>query len=142
MSRIAELEVQVKELAKVVSGLTNSKDVLKEQSLKQAADIKELRIILLELTNTNPPVWSKEALQAFACTPSVLNGKPVIDTPGSATYAEARFITILHRLGLASQQKRGQVKYGQSKLNGCTGVRFGDRRSYYGFGSKRNRRCG
>ncbi|MEK3969431.1 M15 family metallopeptidase [Paenibacillus sp. FSL H7-0323] len=105
MSRIAELEEQVKELSKVVTGLTNSKDVLKEQSLKQAAEIKELSTILLELTNTNPPVWSKEALEAFACTPSVLNGKPVIDTPGSATYSEARIITILYRLGLAAQQK-------------------------------------
>jgi peptidoglycan L-alanyl-D-glutamate endopeptidase CwlK len=105
MSRIAELEEQVKELTKVVTGLTNSKDVLKEQSLKQAADIKELSTILLELTNTNPPVWSKEALKAFACTPSVLNGKPVIDTPGSATYTEARLITILYRLGLAAQQR-------------------------------------
>ncbi|OME55108.1 M15 family metallopeptidase [Paenibacillus odorifer] len=105
MSRIAELEEQVKELSKVVTGLTNSKDVLKKQSLKQAAEIKELSTILLELTNTNPPVWSKEALEAFACTPSVLNGKPVIDTPGSATYSEARIITILYRLGLAAQQK-------------------------------------
>ncbi|MEK4193300.1 M15 family metallopeptidase [Paenibacillus sp. FSL L8-0323] len=105
MSRIVELEEQVKELSKVVTGLTNSKDVLKEQSLKQAAEIKELSTILLELTNTNPPVWSKDALEAFACTPSVLNGKPVIDTPGSATYSEARIITILYRLGLAAQQK-------------------------------------
>ncbi|OMD19946.1 hypothetical protein BJP48_31600 [Paenibacillus odorifer] len=105
MSRIAELEEQVKELSKVVTGLTNSKDVLKEQSLKQAAEIKELGTILLELTNTNPPVWSLEALKAFASTPSVLNGKPVIDTPGSATYSEARIITILYRLGLAAQQK-------------------------------------
>lgn len=105
MSRIAELEEQVKELSKVVTGLTNSKDVLKEQSLKQAAEIKELGTILLELTNTNPPVWSHEALKAFASTPSVLNGKPVIDTPGSATYSEARIITILYRLGLAAQQK-------------------------------------
>lgn len=105
MSRIADLEEQVKELTKVVTGLTNSKDVLKEQSLKQAVEIKEMSAILLELTNTTPPVWSKEALQAFACTPSVLNGKPVIDTPGSATYSEARIITILYRLGLAAQQK-------------------------------------
>lgn len=105
MSRIAELEEQVKELSKVVTGLTNSKDVLKEQSLKQAAEIKELGTILLELTNTKPPVWSHEALKAFASTPSVLNGKPVIDTPESATYSEARIITILYRLGLAAQQK-------------------------------------
>lgn len=105
MSKIADLEEQVKELKKVVTGLNNSKDALKEQFLKQAVEIKELSAILLELTNTDPPTWSWEALQAFACTPSVLNGKPVIDTPGSATYAEARLITILYRLGLAAQQK-------------------------------------
>lgn len=61
--------------------------------------------ILLELTNSNPPVGSQEALQAFACTPSVLNGKPVIDIPESASYSEARVITILYRTGLAAQQK-------------------------------------
>lgn len=71
----------------------------------QAVEIKELSAVLLELTNTNPPVWSQEALQAFALTPSVINGKPVIDTPESATYMEARLITILYRLGLAAQQK-------------------------------------
>lgn len=108
MSKIAELEEQVKELTKVVTGLINSKDVLKEQSLKQAVEIKEMSAILLELTNTTPPVWSQEALQAFACTPSVLNGKPVIDTPEAATYSEARLITILYRLGLAAQQKGDQ----------------------------------
>lgn len=102
---LTALRSEVKALSDIVAGLTNSKDVLKEQSLKQAVEIKEMSAILLELTNTTPPVWSQEALQAFACTPSVLNNKPVIDTPESATYAEARLITILHRLGLAAQQK-------------------------------------
>jgi peptidoglycan LD-endopeptidase CwlK len=102
---LTALRSEIKALSDAVAGLVNSKDVLKEQSLKQAVEINEMSAILLELTNTSPPVWSQEALQAFACTPSVLNGKPVIDTPGSATYAEARLITILHRLGLAAQQK-------------------------------------
>lgn len=102
---LTALRSEVKALSDIVAGLTNSKDVLKEQSLKQAVEIKEMSAVLLELTNIKPPVWSQEALQAFACTPSVLNGKPVIDTPEAATYSEARLITILYRLGLAAQQK-------------------------------------
>ncbi|NOU83843.1 M15 family peptidase [Paenibacillus sp. LMG 31459] len=105
MSRI---EALVKELESTVAGLTNSKDVLKQQSILQAGEIKELSALLLELTDTNPPAWAEDALKAFANTPSVLNGKPVIDTPDKATYAEARLITILYRLGLAAQQKGGK----------------------------------
>ncbi|KHL94579.1 hypothetical protein QW71_17010 [Paenibacillus sp. IHB B 3415] len=85
--------------------MTNSRDVLKEQALRQAGEIKEMSVLLLELTDTNPPAWAKDALKAFANTPSVLNGKPVIDTPDKATYTEARLITILHRVGLATEQK-------------------------------------
>ncbi|MNC06516.1 Peptidoglycan L-alanyl-D-glutamate endopeptidase CwlK precursor [compost metagenome] len=98
VKRISDLEAAVK-------ALTNSRDVLKEQALQQAGEIKELSVLLLELTNTNPPAWAKDALKAFADTPSVLNGKPVIDTPDKATYTEARLITILHRLGLVGIQK-------------------------------------
>ncbi|ETT45691.1 L-alanyl-D-glutamate peptidase [Paenibacillus sp. FSL R7-269] len=105
MSKIAELESQVKELVTTVAGLIKSKDVLKDQAIQQAGEIKELSALLLELTNTNPPAWSVDALKAFANTPSVLNGKPVIDTPDKATYTEARLITILYRLGLAGIQK-------------------------------------
>lgn len=105
MSRLEALEAQVKELASTVAGLTNSKEVLKQQALQQAGEIKELSALLLELTDTDPPAWSVDALKAFANTPSVLNGKPVIDTPNKATYTEARLIVILHRLGLAAQQK-------------------------------------
>jgi peptidoglycan L-alanyl-D-glutamate endopeptidase CwlK len=98
VKRITDLEAAVK-------ALTNSRDVLKEQALQQAGEIKELSALLLELTDTNPPVWAKDALNAFANTPSVINGKPVIDTPDKATYTEARLIAILYRLGLAAQQK-------------------------------------
>lgn len=105
MKKIEELESQVKELAATVGGLIKSKDVLKDQAIQQAVEIKELSTLLLELTNTTPPAWSVEALKAFANTPSVLNGKPVIDTPDKATYTEARLITILYRLGLAGIQK-------------------------------------
>ncbi|WP_246553575.1 M15 family metallopeptidase [Paenibacillus tritici] len=105
MKKIEELESQVKELAEAVAGLIKSKDVLKDQALQQAGDIKEMSALLLELTNTNPPAWAKDALMAFSNTPSAINGKPVIDTPDKATYTEARLITILHRLGLAGIQK-------------------------------------
>ncbi|MNC30598.1 Peptidoglycan L-alanyl-D-glutamate endopeptidase CwlK precursor [compost metagenome] len=98
VKRISDLEAAVK-------ALTNSRDVLKEQALQQAGEIKELSSLLLELTDTNPPEWSKDALKAFANTLSVLTGKPVIDTPDKATYTEARLITIMHRLGLAGIQK-------------------------------------
>ncbi|MEK3718882.1 M15 family metallopeptidase [Paenibacillus sp. FSL R7-0333] len=101
----AEDKKRIEALEAAVKALTNSKDVLKDQALQQASEIKELSALLLELTNTNPPAWAKDALKAFANTPSVLNGKPVIDTPDKATYTEARLITILHRLGLAGIQK-------------------------------------
>ncbi|CQR51493.1 M15 family metallopeptidase [Paenibacillus riograndensis] len=101
MSKIAELEAQVKELAQAVEGLTKSKDVLKEQALQQAGEIKELGTAILELTDTTPPKWSLEAIQALHDTPSVINGQPVIDTPDKATKTEARIFTVLYRLGLA-----------------------------------------
>ncbi|MFD1776997.1 M15 family metallopeptidase [Paenibacillus rhizophilus] len=100
-----DLKATVKEQAKLIEELTSSKDTLKEETLKQAAEIKELGEALLELTDTTPPKWAEAALQAFANTPSALNGKPVLDTPDKATYTEARLITILHRLGLAARQK-------------------------------------
>ncbi|MBW4083542.1 M15 family metallopeptidase [Paenibacillus sp. S150] len=108
MSKIAELEAQVKELAAALTSLTNSKDVLKDQAIKQAGEIKELRTAVLELTDTTPPAWSLEAIQALHETPSVLNGQPVIDTPDKATKTEARLFTVLHRLGLSGIQKGGK----------------------------------
>lgn len=105
MSKIAELESQVKELAANVGGGIKSKDVLKNKAIQQAEEIKKLSTLLLELTLTTPPAWSVDALKGFANTPSVFNGKPVIDTPDKATYSEAWLITILYRLGLAGIQK-------------------------------------
>lgn len=77
MSKIAELEAQVKELAEAVAGLTKSKDVLKDQALQHAVEIKELGTAILELTDTIPPAWSLEAIQALHGTPSVINGQPL-----------------------------------------------------------------
>ncbi|WP_020434006.1 M15 family metallopeptidase [Paenibacillus riograndensis] len=108
MSKIAELEAQVKELAEAVAGLTKSKDVLKDQALQQAVEIKELGTAILELTDNTPPAWSLEAIQALHDTPSVINGHPVIDTPDKATKTEARIFTILHRLGLTARLKGGK----------------------------------
>ncbi|AKG36075.1 M15 family metallopeptidase [Paenibacillus durus] len=102
---LAALRSEVKELRDLVEGLTVSKDTLKDEALKQASEIKELGEALLHLTDTTPPKWAIEAIQAFVNTPSVLNGKPVIDTPNKVTFTEARLITILHRLGLAARQK-------------------------------------
>ncbi|WP_051424674.1 M15 family metallopeptidase [Paenibacillus graminis] len=101
MSKIEVLETQIKELAEVVAGLTNSKDALKGQVLQQAGEIKELGRAILELTDTTPPKWSLEAIQALHDTPSVFNGNPVIDTPDKATKTEARIFTVLYRLDLA-----------------------------------------
>lgn len=103
----AEDKKRIDALEGVVKDLATSRDVLKEQALKQAVEIKELSAMLVELTDTAPPEWAKSALAAFANTPSVLNGKPVIDTPEKATYTEARVFTVLHRLGLAATQKGG-----------------------------------
>lgn len=102
---LAALRSEVKELTAVVAGLTKSKDVLKEKTLEQAGEIKELKTAVLELTDTTPPAWSLEAIQALHDTPSVINGKPVIDTPDKATKTEARIFTVLHRLGLTARQR-------------------------------------
>ncbi|WP_256701913.1 M15 family metallopeptidase [Paenibacillus sp. P3E] len=102
---LAALQSEVKNLTAVVEGLTKSKDVLKDQALEQATEIKELKTAVMELTDTTPPAWSLEAIQALHDTPSVLNGQPVIDTPDKATKSEARLFTVLHRLGLTARLK-------------------------------------
>ncbi|WP_342563181.1 glucosaminidase domain-containing protein [Paenibacillus sp. FSL R7-0345] len=106
---------RIEKLEAAVAALTKSKDTLKEGYTRQEAtfkdqanQIKELSTTLLGLTDTSPPVWAEDALQAFANTPSVLNGSPVMDTPHKATYTEARLITILYRLGLAAMQNGGE----------------------------------
>lgn len=101
----AEDKKRIDELEAAVKALTNSKDVLKDQALQQAATIKELRTTVQELTDTTPPAWSLEAIQALHETSSVINGQPVIDTPDKATKTEARLFTVLHRLGLTARQK-------------------------------------
>lgn len=101
----AEDKKRIDELEAAIKSLTNSKDVLKDQALQQAATIKELRAAVLDMTDTTPPAWSLEAIQALHETPSVINGQPVIDTPDKATKTEARLFTVLHRLGLTAHQK-------------------------------------
>ncbi|MHA6529142.1 M15 family metallopeptidase [Paenibacillus sp. BAC0078] len=104
-----ELSVEDKKrieyLEAAVEALTNSRDTLKDQALQQAVEIKELKTAVLELTDTTPPAWSLEAIQALHDTPSVINGTPVIDTPDKATKTEARIFTVLHRLGLTARLK-------------------------------------
>lgn len=104
----AEDKKRLSTLESAVAQLANSRDVLKDQALQQAQEIKDLRQLVVTLTNDTPPVWAIDAIKALANTPSVLNGKPVIDTPNKATYTEARLITILHRLGLTARQEGGK----------------------------------
>ncbi|MHA6530170.1 M15 family metallopeptidase [Paenibacillus sp. BAC0078] len=101
----AEDKKRIEDLEAAVEALTNSRDTLKDQALQQAVEIKELKTAVLELTDTTPPAWSLEAIQALHDTPSVINGKPVIDTPDKATKTEARIFTVLHRLGLTARLK-------------------------------------
>ncbi|MEC0168861.1 hypothetical protein [Paenibacillus graminis] len=89
MSKLAELEAQVKEMAATVAGLTKSKDVLKEQELQQAGEIKELK----DKASMEPSVWAQPAIKA-----AVEAG--LLDTPSGGSYDFYRTLTVLHRAGL------------------------------------------
>ncbi|OME59494.1 M15 family metallopeptidase [Paenibacillus odorifer] len=97
MSRIAELEEQVKELAKVVSGLTNSKDVLKQAATEQGLSIAKVlcRVDKLEgkARLTEIPAWANDAVQAAF-------DAGLIDTPTGGSLDFYRVITVLARAGL------------------------------------------
>ncbi|OMD85626.1 peptidase M15 [Paenibacillus odorifer] len=97
MSRIAELEEQVKELAKVVSGLTNSKDVLKQAATEQGKSIAKVlsRVDKLEgkASLTEIPAWAKDAVQAAF-------DAGLIDAPTGGSLDFYRVITVLARAGL------------------------------------------
>lgn len=95
----------IKAQAEITLRLSSRVDDLEAEGKKKDEEIKDLRTALELLTDTTPPKWALEALEAFANTPSVINGKPVIDTPDKATYSEARLLTILYRLGLAAIKK-------------------------------------
>ncbi|MNN88637.1 hypothetical protein D3C81_2063440 [compost metagenome] len=96
---------RIDSLEAAIAALTRSGNVLKDQSLHQAGEIKALEEAMQHLTNTTPPNWALEAIQALHNTHSIINGQPVIDTPDKATSAEARIFTVLYRLGLTAQQK-------------------------------------
>ncbi|MEK5417328.1 MULTISPECIES: M15 family metallopeptidase [Paenibacillus] len=97
MSRIAELEEQVKELAKVVSELTNSKDVLKQAATEQGKSIANVLIRVDKLEGkaslTEIPAWAKDAVQAAF-------DAGLIDTPTGGSLDFYRVITVLARAGL------------------------------------------
>ncbi|MEK4993266.1 M15 family metallopeptidase [Paenibacillus sp. FSL H7-0918] len=97
MSRVAELEEQVKELSKVVTGLTNSKDVLKQAATEQGLSIAKVlsRVDKLEgkANLTEIPAWANDAVQsAFDAG--------LIDTPTGGSLDFYRVITVLARAGL------------------------------------------
>lgn len=87
---LATLRSEVKNLKDVVSGLTKSKDVLKEQALRQAEDIKGLKD---KDSMLKPPSWAQPAIEA-----AVAAG--LLDTPAGGSYDFYRTLTVLHRAGL------------------------------------------
>jgi peptidoglycan L-alanyl-D-glutamate endopeptidase CwlK len=97
MSRIAELEEQVRELSKVVTGLTNSKDVLKQAATEQGLSIAKVlsRVDKLEgkANLTEIPAWANDAVQAAF-------DSGLIDTPTGGSLDFYRVITVLARAGL------------------------------------------
>jgi peptidoglycan L-alanyl-D-glutamate endopeptidase CwlK len=87
---LTALRAEVKDLKDAVTGLTKSRAVLKEQTLQQAGDIKELKN---KASMLNPPTWAQPAIDA-----AVAAG--LLDTPAGGSYDFYRTLTILHRAGL------------------------------------------
>jgi peptidoglycan L-alanyl-D-glutamate endopeptidase CwlK len=88
--RITDLELLVKGMAEIVAGLNNSKDVLKENALQMAGDIKDLKA---KASMEKPPAWAEPAIDA-----AVAAG--LLDTPAGGSYDFYRTLTVLYRAGL------------------------------------------
>ncbi|WP_339248272.1 M15 family metallopeptidase [Paenibacillus sp. FSL R10-2796] len=105
MSRIAELEEQVKELLKVVTGLTNSKDVLKQAATEQGLSIAKVlsRVDKLEgkANLTEIPAWANEAVQAAF-------DAGLVDTPTGGSYDFYRMLKVLYTAGLLITRLEGK----------------------------------
>lgn len=97
MSKLEALEVQVKELAAVVTALTNSKDVLKRAATEQGQSITKVagRLDKLEAKASldEIPEWAQTAVQAAF-------DAGLIDTPSGGSQDFYRIITVLDRAGL------------------------------------------
>ncbi|WP_342409818.1 M15 family metallopeptidase [Paenibacillus sp. FSL R10-2778] len=105
MSRFAELEEQVKELSKVVIGLTNSKDVLKQAATEQGLSIAKVlsRVDKLEgkANLTEIPAWANEAVQAAF-------DAGLVDTPTGGSYDFYRMLKVLYTAGLLITRLEGK----------------------------------
>jgi peptidoglycan L-alanyl-D-glutamate endopeptidase CwlK len=86
----AEDKKRIDELEAAVKALTKSKDVLKDQALQQAGEIKTLKD---KASMLQPPAWAQPAIQA-----AVKAG--LLDTPAGGSYDFYRTLTVLHRAGL------------------------------------------
>ncbi|MNC12548.1 Peptidoglycan L-alanyl-D-glutamate endopeptidase CwlK precursor [compost metagenome] len=97
MSKIEELEKQIKDLAEAVAGLTKSKDTLKQAAIEQGETISKVsgRVETLEgkASMLKPPAWAQPAIEA-----AVAAG--LMDTPAGGSYDFYRTLTVLNRAGL------------------------------------------
>lgn len=87
---LAALRSEVKDLKDIVAGLAKSREVLKDQTLQQARDIKGLKD---KASMLKPPAWAQPAIDA-----AVAAG--LLDTPVGGSYDFYRTLTILHHAGL------------------------------------------
>ncbi|AIQ54558.1 M15 family metallopeptidase [Paenibacillus sp. FSL R7-0331] len=87
---LAALRSEVKELKDVVAGLTKSKDILKDQALQQAGEIKGLKD---KSSMLKPPAWAQPAIDAAV-------DAGLLDTPAGGSYDFYRTLTVLYRAGL------------------------------------------
>ncbi|MEK4854773.1 M15 family metallopeptidase [Paenibacillus sp. FSL H7-0756] len=90
VKRISDLEIQYKAIMMGLESLVHSRDVLKEQALQQAGDIKDLKD---KASMLQPPAWARPAIDA-----AVKAG--LLDTPAGGSYDFYRTLTVLHRAGL------------------------------------------
>ncbi|MFP4976402.1 N-acetylmuramoyl-L-alanine amidase [Paenibacillus sp. CN-4] len=94
---LAELRSEVKKLREVVSGLINSKDVLKDHGLEQAESLQTVseRVQKLEdlASMSTVPKWAVPAVND-----AVAAG--LIDTQGGGSYDFYRILTVLQRGGM------------------------------------------
>jgi peptidoglycan L-alanyl-D-glutamate endopeptidase CwlK len=94
---LTALRLEVKALSDIVTGLTNSKDVLKQAVTEQGQSIAKVlsRVDKLEAkaSLTEIPIWANDAVQAAF-------DAELIDTPTGGSLDFYRVITVLARAGL------------------------------------------
>lgn len=94
---LAALRSEVKELAAAVSGLTKSKDVLKEAITEQGSSVSKVSERLGKLEGKSSlievPEWAQSAIDVAVAA-------SLLDTPAGGSYDFYRTLTVLHRAGL------------------------------------------